>query len=189
MLRVCYFPGVVLYFISWSMYHIFTIFQMRKTEAIKTPLAWSSSDRHIENGGREASFKDQPLYLPLAPVFSHLLKGLSNLGFWNNQYSPSSESVFSFYFTISIGTQTCPSISHLTKKKSSWPLNISWFFSSFWNSWRNNFELLFLPFYFPSFFRYLFRLWPYSKYTTVIMLTKPIVISLSSCFLSQQQLA
>lgn len=36
---------------------------------------------------------------------------------------------------------------------------------------------------------HLFRLWPYSKYTTVITLTKPIVISLSSCFLSQQQLA
>ena len=134
-------------------------------------------------------WRKRGLYLPLAPVFSHLLKGLSNLGFWNNQYSPSSASVFSFYFTISNGTQTCPSISHLTKKKSSWPLNISWFFSSFWNSWRNNFELLFLPLYFPSFFRYLFRLWPYSKYTTVIMLTKPIVISLSSCFLSQQQLA
>lgn len=153
MLRAGYFPGIVLYFISWSMYHIFTIFQMRKTEAITTPLAWPASDRHIDNGGRVASFKEQPLHLPLAPIFSHLLKDLSYLGFWNNQYSPSSASVFSFYFTIPIGTQTCPSISHLTKKESSWPLNISLFLSSFWNSWRNNFELLFLPLYFPSFFR------------------------------------
>ena len=138
-MRVCYFPGTVLYFISWCMYHIFTIFQMRKTEAITTPLAWPSSDRHIDNGRRVASFRDQPLYLPLAPIFPHLLKDLSYLGFWNNQYSPSSASVFFFYFAIPIGTQTCPSISHLTKKKSSWPLIISLFLSSFWNSWKGQF--------------------------------------------------
>ena len=145
-----------LFYLMMYVLHIY-YFSDEENWGNNNPLAWPSSDRHTDNGRRVASFRDQPLYLPLAPSFPNLLKDLSYLGFWNNQYSPSSASVFFFYFAIPIGTQTCPSISHLTKKKSSWPLIISLFLSSFWNSWKGQFELLFLPLYFPSFFRPLIR--------------------------------
>lgn len=56
------------------MYHIFTIFQMRRTEAITIPLAWPSGDKHIDNG--------QPLHLDPDPIFSPLLKNSSHLRYF-----------------------------------------------------------------------------------------------------------
>lgn len=152
---------------------------------ISLTFQWQTHWQWRKSGLLSKSNPSTCLWLPSSLIFS---KTCPILGSEIIQYSPSQHQ-FSLLFHHSHWHTNMSQYFHLTKKESSWPLNISLFLffllkfmkEQFWVTISTSTSHLSLD--------HLFRLWPYSKYTTVINVDKPIVISLSSCFLSQQQLA